>query len=591
MKKYQPKTIETDILVVGHGLAGLASAHAVKDANPDTRVLAVDKGSLGFGGKANKGGGHVSFIPEGNEEKYVEYHTRNLGDYLNDQDAIRRYANSTIKTMDTWATWGVKFVGRDIAFNAHPIIPWKVSMVDADILITMAQKAKERGIEFMDKIDVVDLLLSNGRVSGAVAFSMLDGTPYIFRAKAVIMANGNQNWGIMKMWSSGRGEGIATAYRAGAKMRNAEFGSFVNIVSLDHGHVSYEAENFMYNAAGEKVDPGTPVLEGAAFTNACGGADLGGAIGMVMYSHVLAGKGPIYENHKQNDFPFNPFGQIIFPMHGEAPKEWYRPVTHKFAHRIYDKNKERAYAKNNETDLKIVEPGVVGECSPMYGDENMASNVPGLFSAGDISANGTAWGGALPTPPARNRGFGLLYAVYTASVAGPAAVRYSAGAGQPPVDEVQAQKLFDEVYAPLERMEGTTTDEIETRVRNLMQWVPYTNFKKEERLLEAMKEVEKLKGEVSQVVAADFHGLAKAHACRATVLCAEMFFRASIERKETRGWHIREDYPQRDDKNWLKWLTCQQNVDGEMVLVADPIPIDRYQYKPWDDSTKEESKK
>jgi succinate dehydrogenase/fumarate reductase flavoprotein subunit len=221
----------------------------------------------------------------------------------------------------------------------------------------------------------------------------------------------------------------------------------------------------------------------------------------------------------------------------------------------------------------------------------MASNVPGLFSAGDISANGTAWGGALPTPPARTRGFGLLYAVYTASVAGLAAVSYSAGAGQTPVDEAQAQKLFEQIYAPLERMEGTTTDEIETRVRNLMQWVPYTNFKKEERLLEAMKEVDKLKKEVSQVVAADFHGLAKAHACRATVLCAEMFFRGSIERRETRGWHIREDYPQRDDTNWLKWITYQRDADGEMVLGADPIPMERYRYKPWDDSTKEESKK
>ena len=139
----------------------------------------------------------------------------------------------------------------------------------------MAKKAKSRGVEFMDKIDVVDLLTSDEKVVGATAFSMLDGTPYLLKAKAVVMANGNQNWGIMRMWSSGRGEGIATAYRAGAKMRNAEFGSFVNIVSKDHGHVSYEAENFMYNATGEKVDPGIPQLEGAEFTNACGGVDIG----------------------------------------------------------------------------------------------------------------------------------------------------------------------------------------------------------------------------------------------------------------------------------------------------------------------------
>jgi succinate dehydrogenase / fumarate reductase flavoprotein subunit len=52
----------------------------------------------------------------------------------------------------------------------------------------------------------------------------------------------------------------------------------------------------------------------------------------------------------------------------------------------------------------------------------MASNAPGLYSAGDINANGTAWSGVVPTPPGRNRGFGLLNAVYTASVAGLVAV-------------------------------------------------------------------------------------------------------------------------------------------------------------------------
>jgi succinate dehydrogenase/fumarate reductase flavoprotein subunit len=583
MSKYNAKIIETGILIVGHGLAGLAAAHAVKDANPDVKVLAVDKATLGYGGKANKGGGHVSFIPEGNEEKYVEYHTRNLGEYLNDQDAIRRYAHATIPTMDRWEKWGASFFGRDIAFNAHPVIPWKVCMVDADILIKMSAKAKNRGVEFMDKIDIVDLLTSDGKIAGAVGFSVLDGTPYIFKAKAVIMANGNQNWGIMKMWASGRGEGIVAAYRAGAKMRNAEFGSFVNIVSKDHGHVSYEAENFMYNARGEKIDPAIPQLDGAAFTNACGGADIGGAIGMVMYSHVLHGKGPIYENHAENDFPFNPFGQIIFPMHGHAPDEWYRPVTHKFAHRLYDKNKEGAYAKNRETDLKEVEPGVVGECSPMYGDENMASNVPGLYSAGDISANGTAWTGAVPTPPGRNRGFGLLNAVYTASVAGPAAVSYIAGIGDVRIDKEQTECLISGMFEPLERMEGTTTGEIETRIRDLMQYVPYSNFKKEDRLLRAMTEVEKLKDEATKVLAADYHGLAKAHACRAMVLCAEMFYKGSIERRETRGWHIREDYPQRDDKNMLKWITCQKGSDGGMIIGADPIPIDTYKYKPMEE--------
>lgn len=580
MVNVKTNIIETDVLVVGHGIAGLAAAHAVKDESPDLKILAVDKASLGYGGKANKGGGHVAFIPEGGEEAYVEYHTKNNGDYLNDQDALRNYANNTVKVMDKWETWGAEFTGRDIAFNAHPSIPWKICLIDADILLKMSRKAKQRKIEFMDKIDITDLLTYDGKVTGAIGFSVLNGDRYIFKAKSVIMANGNQNWGIMKMWSSGRGEGLAAAYRAGAMMRNAEFGSFVNIVSKDHGHVSYEAENFMYNKDGKKVDPNLADLVDASFRNVCGGADIGGAIGMVMYSEIAAGNGPIYENHAQNDFPDNPFGQIIFPMKGQAPPEWHRPETHKFAHILFEKAKEGGYAKNAETDLKEVEPGVVGECSPLYADHNMASNLEGLFSCGDISANGSAWSGAVPTPPGRNRGSGLMNAVYTASVAGPSAAKYASTVSEVKVSEEQIEEITKEIYAPLERYDGTTTSEIEWRVKSLMQWVPYTNFKSEERLEEAMKEVNKLKEDVANIVAKDWHDLAKANACKAMVLCTEMFFKGSIERKETRGWHIREDYPERDDKNMLKWINFHKGQDGEMVTTFTDLPIETYKYKP-----------
>lgn len=572
--------IETDVLVVGHGIAGLAAAHAVKDENPELKVLSVDKASLGYGGKANKGGGHVAFIPEGGEEAYVEYHTKNNGDYLNDQDALRNYANSTVKVMDKWERWGGKFTGREIAFNAHPSIPWKVCMVDADVLLTMSREAKKRDIEFMDKIDITDLLTHEGQVTGAIGFCVLSGDRYIFKAKSVIMANGNQNWGIMKMWASGRGEGLAAAYRAGAKMRNAEFGSFVNIVSKVHGHVSYEAENFMYNKNGKKVDPNNADLVDAAFRNVCGGADIGGAIGMVMYSEVAAGNGPIFENHSENDFPDHPFGKIIFPMKGFAPPEWHRPATHKFAHKLFEKAKEAGYAKHPETDLMEVEPGVVGECSPMYADHDMASNIKGLYSCGDISANGSAWSGAVPTPPGRNRGSGLMNAVYTAAVAGPNAAKFAASAENPVVNDLQVEALTAAMYAPLERFEGLSTSEIEWRVKSLMQFVPYTNYKSEERLLEAMKEVEKLKADVEQIVATDWHDLAKAHACRAMVLCTEMFFRGSLARKETRGWHIREDYPQRNDQDMLHWIDFQQAEDGSMTMSTEKLPMERYLYRP-----------
>lgn len=240
-----PKTISADVLVIGHGIAGLASAITAKETDPSLSVITVDKAFVGYGGKANKGGGHVSFIPEGEEETYVEYHTENLGDYLNDQDLLRIYANSTQKTMDRWESWGVTFrLNREDALLAHAIIPWKITLVDLDVMIPMAKHAKKLGVESHSKIAITDLLTEGDRVVGAFGISLLTGESYIFKGKSVVLACGDQNWSIMNMWN-GKGDGIAAAYRIGARMRNAEFGSFMNVTYTKSRTVAYGAENVL----------------------------------------------------------------------------------------------------------------------------------------------------------------------------------------------------------------------------------------------------------------------------------------------------------------------------------------------------------
>jgi succinate dehydrogenase/fumarate reductase flavoprotein subunit len=63
------------------------------------------------------------------------------------------------------------------------------------------------------------------------------------------------------------------------------------------------------------------------------------------------------------------------------------------------------------------------------------------------------------------------------------------------------------------------------------------------------------------------------------VLCADLTFRSALMREESRGSHFREDFPNRDDKNWLKWVIIKQD-NGKMKLSAQPIPVDRYKIKP-----------
>ena len=63
------------------------------------------------------------------------------------------------------------------------------------------------------------------------------------------------------------------------------------------------------------------------------------------------------------------------------------------------------------------------------------------------------------------------------------------------------------------------------------------------------------------------------------LLASEMFFRACLERKESRGWFLREDFKERDDRNFLKWIFLQKQGD-EMAVSFQDVPMASYRYQP-----------
>ena len=76
---------------------------------------------------------------------------------------------------------------------------------------------------------------------------------------------------------------------------------------------------------------------------------------------------------------------------------------------------------------------------------------------------------------------------------------------------------------------------------------------------------------VPKLWARDIHELRLAHEVRNIVLHAELKLKVKMYRKESRWTHFREDYPLRDDKNWLCWIKIKE-VDGEPVFTKVPIP-------------------
>ncbi|MHA1273610.1 MAG: hypothetical protein ACTSQP_15650 [Promethearchaeota archaeon] len=102
-------------------------------------------------------------------------------------------------------------------------------------------------------------------------------------------------------------------------------------------------------------------------------------------------------------------------------------------------------------------------------------------------------------------------------------------------------------------------------------------IKHEKRLQNALNKILQLKREKAEKMAAhDYHSLIKLKEVENMLFCAELFLKASIMRKESRKDHYREDYPYRDDENWLKWINVRKNSDtGEPEFFTEPINVQK----------------
>ena len=97
---------ETDVLIIGGGIAGLAAAITTKEKSPETRVLVVDKNFSGWAGQANKGAGIFMFLgPDDPVDRFLDYHTHNIGMFLEDQELLGEFAAESLATIEKLDSW------------------------------------------------------------------------------------------------------------------------------------------------------------------------------------------------------------------------------------------------------------------------------------------------------------------------------------------------------------------------------------------------------------------------------------------------------------------------------------------------------
>ena len=569
--------ITTDILVVGGSLAGLAAAITAKEGNPDLDVLVVEKYTAGYAGKANRGAGIMDMIGDSDPEDYVKYHTHYIGEYLNDQDALRQYANTLdegVALLDKWSggkvdknpdgsfktlKWLAQITGEDEngkrTFDEPDHFPWTLVCIELDYLLPIRRYAQKAGVKFIDRVGVVDLLKDGDRIAGAVGYNIDTEEQMVFSCKSVVLCTGSQNYRVMPMWSPGRGEGLAAAWRAGAQFRNCEFGSFYNWTSLDNFESNMGVEFALFNDKG--VNVGEPHTRGEH-------PDVDANSLAECYKQVMAGNGPMHYHQHEN--PLMPYLSSVLA----SDSYFNRPYADDFWGRLFF----NAYSQQL-SDVCV--PGLIGEFSGLKVDHSFATTIPGLFAAGDICYGGSSTAGAVPPPPGRVRGSGLAFAQYSGRMAGPSAAAYAAGVDQGTVDQDQVKAIDDRFMAPKHSNGNVKVMEFIPEIHKVMQPLGNSLYRNEVRMEKAIERIEQLKKDVANVKADDAHSLFGANEIQSMLICAELFFRSSLLRKESRGWFLREDYPEKAEE--VKWYTMQ-NIDGKMVSGEQKVPFEQYKYRP-----------
>jgi len=551
---YGRENHKADVLIIGGGIGGLTAAVSIKELDPALDVMIVEKQTCGYSGKANKGGGVLQYfdLTKMKPEEFVAYHANAIGCFLGDQELMATYVSMNNRMMDKLVEWGARLPKReDGSYATLPTGPMTAIIgVDLDITLKVRQTAEKMGVKILDKLAVSDLLTANGKIAGAVGFSLLDGKFHTFSAKAVVLATGSQNYRIGPMWSSGRGDGIAAAYRAGAEMRNAEFGNFAQLVKVkSHQEVVY-GENFMYNKQDVHVTKNfrtgpEPDISSTAIEE--------------WYRQMSADLGPIVLKQEK-------------ASGGGLSGLWDRPYGQTF----WRLNEESA--AKVDTDMEVC-PMFIGEQSPVKVGHDMQTTIPGLYAVGDVSYCGSAAPGAVPAPPGRNRGSGILNAVFAGMMCAESAVETARKTELAPMDEVQVEACAERAYAPMRRENGVKAKDVVRLVQKAVGPMEQSVYMSSHRIETALRYVEKAKELLGMLQADDFHELINCHEAEAAVLCAEMQFRASLMRKESRGWFLREDYPDTDNLNWLKWIIVKKQGDG-MALSTEDVPWEKWPVKP-----------
>jgi len=573
-REAEPKQqmLKHDVIIVGGGLAGCRAALEIKRTQPQLDVALIAKTHPIRSHSVAAQGGMAATLKNVDLEDSWEAHafdTIKGSDYLADQDAVEILTREAPDVVIELEHMGVLFsrlpdgriAQRAFGGHSHRRTCYAADKTGHAILHELVNNLRRYGVCIYDEWYVMQLILEDAQAKGIVMFNILDTKVQVVRAKAIMFATGGYGrvFNTTSNDYASTGDGLAMSAFAGMPLADMEFVQFhptglypvgVLISEAVRGEGAYlinaQGDRFMANYAPKQMELAPRDITSRAIT-----------------LEIRAGRGI-----NSDGSAGGPFVYLDLRHMGKEQIMSRVPFCWEEAHRlvgidaVHQPIPVRPTGHYSMGGIPVNTNGQVRSSSEEL--------VEGFFAAGECACVSVHGANRLGSNS-------LLECVVYGRRTGAAIAQYVLNRKFPEIDE---QSYLDAAQGEINSLlEQSGTFRI-AQLRQALQDCMSQHcgvFRTQELMSEGLKELKQLQQQLPKIYLDDKDKcwnteIIEAFELRNLMVVAEVILTSALNRQESRGAHSREDYPQRDDTNFLKHTLAYYSSAG-IELQYKPVSI------------------